>query len=98
MLKVMKVTDKGGKDRPTADTPVYILKDGKFFRTAFHSDGWSDQPDYLLGSDGRIYRTKNHPNGLGEMPDYEFGKDKKLYRTPDHPEGKLKTPEFEIND
>lgn len=94
MLKLFKLTDK----EEMSDTPVYTLKEGKFFRTAFHPNGWSDSPDYDLGNDGRIYRTENHPNGFGDLPDYEFGKDRKLYRTPSHPEGIRQTPEYEIND
>ena len=94
MLKVFTLTQTDKND----DTPVYILTDGKFFRTAFHPDGWSDQPDYDLGDDGRIYRTKSHPKGFSKLPDYSFGKDRRLYRTADHPDGKSDAPEFVIQD
>ena len=94
MLKVFKLTDSQKAD----ETPVYVMKDGKLFRTAFHPDGWSDLPDYNLGNDGRVYRTENHPDGSHDLPDYEFRHDMKLYRTSSHPGGKLKTPEFKIND
>lgn len=79
-------------------TPVYVLTDGKVFRTAFHPNGWSDKPDYDLGQDGLFYRTAYHPDGIGQLPDYEFGKDRKLYRTSTHPQGRIEGPEFEIND
>ncbi len=94
MLKLFKLTD----NKRTADTPVYVLKDGQLFRTVYHPDGWSDRPDYHLGTDGKIYRTENHPHGLGEMPDYKFGTDRKLYRTISHPDGINPTPDFELND
>ena len=78
--------------------PLYLIQEGKFFRTVFHPNGHSEQPDYDLGNDGRIYRTENHPQGFGRLPDYEFGSDRKLYRTPNHPDGEKKTPEYEIAD
>lgn len=95
-LKICRIAakDEKGNDH----TPVYILVDGKFFRTAFHPRGWSELPEYDLRTDGRIYRTKNHPKGMGESPDYEFGRDMKLYRTPQHPEGQMQAPEFEVSD
>ncbi len=104
MLKIFLVTNAQDineirKQVPDIDdTPVYILKDGKFFRTAFHPSGWSDMPDYDLGNDGLIYRTVNHPDGFGDLPDYEFGRDKKLYRTHNHPKGTRETPEYEVRD
>ena len=94
MLKLFKLANR----KRTADTPVYMLKDGQFFRTVYHPNGWSDQPDYDLGNDGKIYRTKNHPHGIGDLPDYEFGTDRKLYRTHTHPDGNWDMPEFEITD
>ena len=94
MLKLFKLTG----EQSTADTPVYMLKDGKLYRTVYHQDGWSDRPDYDLGNDGKIYRTENHPHGLGEEPDYEFGKDKRLYRTDNHPEGASLKPDYELMD
>lgn len=78
--------------------PIYLVREGKFFRTVFHALGYSDQPDYDLGNDGRVYRTENHPQGFGRLPDYEFGRDMKLYRTPNHPDGEKTTPEFEMAD
>ena len=97
-LKVFPVLEKERDSRLKADMPVYIVKDGRFFRTAYHPQGWSQTPDYRLGSDGRIYRTKNHPEGSSDQPDYEFGRDSKLYRTISHPKGLSDLPEFKIND
>ena len=94
-LKIFKVSDKPPLENKE---PVYLVREGKFFRTVFHPRGYGEQPDYDLGNDGQIYRTENHPKGFGELPDYKFGKDMKLYRTPNHPEGKTDTPEYEITD
>jgi len=94
MLKVFQAGAKG----LVHGEPVYLVRDGQFFRTAFHPDGWSELPDYDLGTDGRVYRTTNHPRGLSPNPDYAFGRDRKLYRTPDHPSGKSGVPEYEIGE
>ncbi len=95
LLKIFKVTDN--RNTEFAE-PVYVMQDGKFFRTAFHPEGWSQHPDYDLGNDGKIYRTEYHHNGFGELPDYEFGKDMKLYRTENHPEGRQDFPDYQIRD
>ena len=93
----LKIFKSEGRQKG-ADTPVYVLRDGKIFRTAFHPGGWSELPDYNLGQDGRIYRTHHHPNGPGLMPDYVFREDMKLYRTAAHPKGESVFPEFEVDD
>jgi len=94
-LKIFKVSDKL---QPKDQEPVYLIREGKFFRTVFHPRGYSNQPDYDLGNDGLIYRTENHPRGFGELPDYEFGKDMKLYRTINHPKGKTRIAEYMVTD
>ncbi len=78
--------------------PVYILKEGKLYRTAFHQKGWAEQPDYDFGNDGKFYRTEFHEQGFGKLPDYEFGKDGKIYRTENHPAGGSDTPDFFVQD
>ncbi|MFH1155251.1 MAG: hypothetical protein V1793_15680 [Pseudomonadota bacterium] len=78
--------------------PLYVLRDGNLYRTAFHPKGWSEHPDYEFKSDGHLYRTPCHELGVGLAPDYTFGRDQKLYRTHNHPDGRSCTPEYEIQD
>ena len=78
--------------------PVYVIKEGKLFRTAFHPDGWSENPDYEFGQDGKFYRTEHHRLGSHPEPDYMFGKERKIYRTATHPDGGTPDPEYEIRD
>ena len=78
--------------------PVFIIQDGKVFRTIYHPTGWSSLADYELKNDGKIYRTPHHDRGPGNSPDYEFRGDKKLYRTESHPDGPQDWPEFELFD
>ncbi len=78
--------------------PVFIIQDGKVFRTVYHPAGWSSLADYELKADGKIYRTPNHGLGPGASPDYEFRGDKKLYRTESHPDGPHDLPEYELFD
>ena len=78
--------------------PMYVLKNGELYRTVFHPDGWSDEPDYIFGSDGKFYRTEYHELGINPLPDYEFGKEQKIYRTENHPQGRTLSPEYEIRD
>ncbi|MCP3939864.1 MAG: hypothetical protein GY710_00055 [Desulfobacteraceae bacterium] len=94
-LKIFKVSDKPQLDN---EEPIYLIREGNFFRTVFHPRGWSDQPDYTLEKNGKIYRTKHHPKGFSASPDYEFGKDMKLYPTPNHPDGKTGKPEYKMTD
>ncbi|MCP4020711.1 MAG: hypothetical protein GY729_02615 [Desulfobacteraceae bacterium] len=92
-LKIFKVSGKNKEN-----SPVYVLQDGKFFRTTFHPEGWSLLPEYGLGTDGKVYRTEHHTMGTGKTPDYEFKKDMMIYRTPNHPDGALDKPEYKIYD
>ena len=78
--------------------PVYLLRDGKLYRTAFHPEGWSEHPDYRFENDGKFYRTEYHKLGFGLCSDYEFGRDRKIYRTKSHPDGKADMPDYEIRD
>lgn len=93
VVRIFKITDKGGRE---GDTPVYVIKDGWFFRTVFHPGGWSEEPDYRFDKDGKIYRIGKDTGDEG--PDYEFGKDMKIYRTQNHPGGKMNGPEYEVAD
>ncbi len=86
------------KTSSTYEYPVYVLKEGKLYRTAFHPDGWSENPDYEFGKDGKFYRTEHHELGSNSKPDYEFGQGKKIYRTENHPKGNGQVPEYEIRD
>ncbi len=40
MPNVYRTQDSGG-----ADTPDYVIFDGRFYRTVHHPDGWSDRFD-----------------------------------------------------
>lgn len=82
----------------TDQYPVYTLRNGKIYRTVFHSKGWSENPDYEFGNDGKFYRTEYHELGANSLPDYEFHKDQKVYRTENHPNGIELSPEYEIRD
>ncbi|MFP4454108.1 MAG: hypothetical protein ACLFNS_10550 [Desulfobacterales bacterium] len=66
--------------------PVYVIRYGKFFRTVYHPEGWSDVPDYELSVDGRIYRTPHHKLGASDAPDYVIGRDQGLYRAAGYPD------------
>jgi hypothetical protein len=66
--------------------PVYVIRDGRFFRTVYHPAGWSDVPDYELRADGSIHRTPHHKLGASDTPDYVIGKDQGLYRAASHPD------------
>ena len=95
MLKLL-TTDHHPLGRKTE--PVFIIQDGKVFRTVYHPAGWSSLADYELKADGKIYRSIHHGLGPGEMPDYEFRNDRRLYRTINHPEGPSEFPEYELYD
>lgn len=81
-----------------SDQPDFTLREGLFFPTVGHPDGWSKDPLYELGSDGRIYRCSHHPLGSGTQPDFEIGSDCLLYRTAHHPEGRSMAPQYEIRE
>ncbi|MCF8028608.1 MAG: hypothetical protein K9K81_09610 [Desulfobacteraceae bacterium] len=66
--------------------PVYVIRYGKFFRTVYHPEGWSDLPDYELSIDGKIYRTPHHKLGASNEADYVIGRDQGLYRAAGHPD------------
>jgi hypothetical protein len=86
---------------PADDTPappVYLIRDGGFYRTVDHAQGWSEHPDYELKPDGQVYRTRFHPLGTSAHPDYRFKPDGALYRTGDHPEGSSTGPDFLVKD
>ena len=78
--------------------PDYTVREGGFFPTVSHPDGWSSDPFYELGPDGKIYRSVNHPLGAGSHPDYDIGPDCLLYRTVFHPEGLSPAPQYEIRE
>lgn len=61
------------------DLPVYVLRDGFVYRTAFHDKGWSEHPVYRLDTDGKLYRTRFHERGTGREPDFEFGSNRLVY-------------------
>ncbi len=84
--KMLKLFAAGEFPGGTSDEPVYIIRDGKFHRTVYHPEGWTEKPDYELRSDGKIYRTRWHRLGKSENPDYMIGKDMGVYRVSGHPE------------
>jgi len=95
MIKVYAISDTEGHD---GQAPVYVITDGKLFRTVNHRQGWSADPDYEMRSDGRLYRTGYHLQGPGSLPDYEFRQDQMIYRTHHHPDGRLDQPVFVVYD
>ena len=95
VLKIFKISNQGKRE---GDTPVYVIRDGQFFRTVFHPKGWSEMPDYRFCKDGKIYRIGDDADGLVKTPDYEFGRDMKMYRTQNHPGGRMTFPEYEVSD
>ena len=92
MHTLVKFTD----GRIEVDSPVYVIEDGRLYRTVFHPLGWTDLPDYEMKHDGRIYRTGHHRLGAGDAPDYEFRADGCLHRSGTHPEGALPSPEYAL--
>ena len=95
MIKVYAINDGEGTD---GQTPVYVITDGKLFRTVNHLQGWSEAPDYQMRSDGCLHRTKYHRQGKGSLPDYEFRNDQMIYRTKHHPAGRMDQPVFVVYD
>jgi hypothetical protein len=95
MVQVYAVSEDLGKN---GLAPVYMVTDGKLYRTVNHYRGWSAQPDYELRGDGRLYRTRHHFRGEGALPDYEFRQDQLIYRTRNHPEGWTDQPVFAVYD
>ena len=95
MAQVYAVDEAKGRD---GAAPVYVITDGKLYRTVNHRQGWAADPDYEMRHDGRLYRTRHHPQGEGGQPDYEFRQDQLIYRTAHHPDGAMAQPEFVIYD
>ena len=94
----MKLYQVRNKEGGRGDAPVYVIRDGKFYRTVHHPSGWSETPDYEIGTDGKVYRTAHNQMGPAEAPDYEFRKDQHLYRTRFHPAGAETAPEYLLMD
>jgi len=94
----IKVYPADFSKKNTAPAPVYLIRDGGFYRTVDHTQGWSEHPDYKLKQDGKVYRTHYHPLGSSERPDFHFQQDGALYRTSDHPEGASSHPEYTVRD
>ena len=95
MVQVYAVNENQGKN---GLNPVYMISDGKLYRTVNHRLGWSEHPDYELHGDGHLYRTCHHAMGAGVLPDYEFKQDQLIYRTRNHPEGWTDQPVFAVYD
>ncbi len=95
MVQVYAVNENLGKN---GLIPVYLITDGKLYRTVNHRRGWSVRPDYELRGDGCLYRTRHHPAGASGLPDYEFRQDQMVYRTRNHPDGWTDQPVFAVYD
>ncbi len=81
----------------SGESPDYVIRDGKLYRTVSHPDGWSDQPDYEIRSDGKIYRILTDAIRTPDAPFYEFHHIL-IYRTAAHPDGLSKEPDYYISD
>ena len=95
----MKIYHVGGGSKGHEEFPVFVIQDGKLYRTIHHRLGWSQVPDYEIGSDGKVYRTAHNRLGPSAEPDYEFRNvGQYLYPTRFHPEGERKEPRFILMD
>ncbi|MDD9304449.1 MAG: hypothetical protein HUK40_19725 [Desulfobacter sp.] len=83
-------------DKKSKDLPVYMLRDGHLYRTAFHPRGWSEHPQYCLERDGKFYRTQFHEKGFSSEPAYRFGKDQMIYRVA--PGNQTDRPIYQLKD
>ena len=92
MPNVYRTQDAGG-----ADTPDYVILDGRFYRTVHHPDGWSDAADYEIRGDGKIYALAGDGDGETKLPVYAF-REVMLYRTEAHPDGRGTCPDYYIFD
>ena len=92
MSKVYRTQESG-----EADAPVYVIRDGRFYRTINHPAGWSDAAEYEIRSDGKVYRVEEEGNISGQTAVYEF-REIMLYRTPAHPKGACERPDYYIYD
>jgi hypothetical protein len=97
-LLMLKLLTTSSHRLGKTNEPVFVIQDGKLYRTIYHPAGWSALADYELKNDGKIYRTQYHRLGPSDTPDYEFRKSKRLYRTSNHPEGPNDLPEYELFD
>jgi hypothetical protein len=93
MSKVYRTQDSGRGP----DAPDYVIRDGRFYRTVHHPDGWSDTADYEIRSDGKIYMLEGDENAFPQSPVYEF-REIMLYRTRAHPDGPGTHPDYYIFD
>lgn len=94
MAKIYRIID--GSRQPAE--AVYVVYDGKLFRTVAHPEGWAEQAEYELGRDGKIYRCADGSVGLQDAPVYEFRGDGRLYRAAGHPQGAVDQAEYELQD
>jgi hypothetical protein len=92
MHKLVQIAD----GRIDSDSPVFVIYDGRLYRTVNHPLGWAEKPDYEIRDDGRIYRTGHHRLGAGKTPDYEFHEDGCLYRSAHHPDGTSPQPTYAL--
>jgi hypothetical protein len=81
MSKVYRTQDAG-----VADAPDYVIRDGRFYRTVNHPQGWSDAADYEIRNDGKVYALAGGQNEDAREPAYVF-REMMLYRTSAHPDG-----------
>ena len=95
---MLKIYFSGANQGQATAEPVYVVKDGCFFRTVYHPSGWSEHHDYELKPDGKVYRAPGHPLGASDNPDYAFNSDRGLYRTANHPEGICEQPDYVLAD
>jgi hypothetical protein len=82
----------GGK----SNAPVYVIQDGKLYRTVDHELGWSESPDYELRSDGLFFRTIHHTLETSDTPDFRLQEKGCLYHTDYHPKGASMFPVYEL--
>lgn len=92
MAKVYRTQDAG-----VADTPDYVIRDGRFYRTIHHPAGWSDTAEMEIRDDGNIYPLDTGGVIAGHPPIYEF-REIMLYRTSAHPDGAGAAPDYYIFD
>lgn len=79
------------------DSLDYVIRSGKMYRTVDHPLGWSDVPDFEIGSDGGVYMFCTAGTTGEKLPVYEF-KNLFLYRTGNHPKGLSTEPDYYISD
>jgi len=93
MIQIYAVDTEQGEN---VMLPVFVMTDGKIYRTVNHPQGWAAHPDYEMKTDGCLYRTNYHPQGAGQQPDFKFGPDQLIYRTRHHPDGRHGEPVFAV--